>query len=175
MTTKRTYAMKEHVDPYQKISRSLVKHELLRSGLSDLAKLLIFYLLVMDGNRIGCFMVSLKELEFYLGRSQDDLYQALLDLENADFLFYADQWDWVCIRNYLKWNPPTTPKQARVALNDFRSIPVDSGIYRQALHEVHRQIAFLPETAEALAKEVQERFERDGKALALHAPEEPAE
>src|SRR5580692_7444375 len=83
-------------------------------NLSTHAKLLAVYLLTgPHTNMLGCFRVPMGYVAEDLQWDRETVSVAFTELARVNFLIRDDESSWICITNFLQWNPIENPNQAK--------------------------------------------------------------
>lgn len=103
-------------------------------GLSDQAKLLAIYLLAnRHGTMLGCYPLLLNYIGADLAWPADKVAQAVNELIQIEFVIYDNQYEWIFINNFLKWNSVQNPNQAKKLVKLASKIPKASCLRPQLM------------------------------------------
>ena len=145
--------------PYPKVHKSIAVAQFLRTkGVSDISKLLAYHVLVVNTSRIGCFVLNITELSYYLDRPKLQIIRALKSLEKlTGFVQFDEVHHWILIPKFLKWNMPRTPNAQTAMLANVAQIPRELEIYTQLLVAISEyRTLFPPRVVTAIAELVEE-------------------
>jgi hypothetical protein len=127
----------QQLPPYQKVFKPITEDPQLTSPQISWASK-YFSLRVLTGvecNAIGFFVLGVQSICVAHEITPDDVLDIMTELaEKTDYLYFDPKSHTVLIRNYLKWNPPSSPRAVKNMLKDLTLIRKRRGaLYPQML------------------------------------------
>jgi hypothetical protein len=127
----------QQLPPYQKVFKPITEDPQLTSPqISWASKYFSLRLLTgIECNAIGFFVLGVQSICVAHEITPEDVIDIMTELaEKTDYLYFDPKSHTVLIRNYLKWNPPPSPRAVKSMLKDLTRIRKRRGaLYPQML------------------------------------------